>query len=525
MDRLSMRKIREILRLKDAGRSQRQIAGSVSVAIGTICGCLKRAREVGLTWEQAQSMSDTELEAVMYRNKGRRHITVRAPIDYAHVHEELHKTGVTLQLLWSEYQEGVAARDDETKPYQYSQFCELYGAWRARLKPSMRRVHRAGEKAFIDYSGKRPRIVDSQSGELQEVELFVMVLGASNYTYAEATRSQSLPDFVGSTIRAFEFFGAVPEVIVPDQLRSAVKGPDRYEPDINPTYLEMAQHYGVSVIPARPRRPKDKAKVENGVLVVQRWILARLRHRTFFSLSELNEAIKELLHVLNTRPFQKLEGCRLSAFEKLDRPAMRPLPPVRYELSDRRKARVNIDYHVSYDSRHYSVPYQLVHEEVEVRATAALIEVFARGQRVASHQRSYAARGSAVTDSAHRPLHHRDQVWPPERLIAWGAKYGPSVAAVVELTLSRYVNPEQGYRACLGLMRTAERYGAPRMNAACERALSVGIVGGPRRRYIEAILKRGLDQKTLTTSSPQGAPVQHENVRGGAYFDRKEPLH
>jgi transposase len=523
MDRLSMRKIRELLRLKEAGRSQREIASSVSAALGTVCGHLKRASELGLTWESAQTLTDAELESLMFRDKGRNVGAVRAAIDYAHVHSELHRAGVTLQLLWTEYQESVAARGDGTKPYQYSQFCELYAAWRARLKPSMRRTHRAGEKAFLDYSGKKPRVTDAETGELREVELFVMVLGASNYTYAEATRTQTLPDFVAATIRAFEYFGAVPEVLVPDQLRSAVKGPDRYEPDINATYLEMAQHYGVTVIPARPRKPKDKAKVEAGVLIVQRWILARLRNRSFFSMDELNQAVWELLDELNAQPFQKLEGCRLSAFETLDRPAMRALPAVRYELAERRKARVNIDYHVAHDHRLYSVPHALVHEQVEVRATVEVVEIFFAGERVATHRRSHGPRGSAVTDVAHRPQNHRDQVWPPERLIGWAAKYGDSVARVVEQMLARYVNPEQGYRACLGLMRTAEKYGAERTNAACERALAVGIVGGPRRQYIEAILKRGLERQPMQPT--RNAGLQHENVRGGDYYDRKETVH
>jgi transposase len=524
MDRLSMRKIREVLRLKHSGRSQREIASSVAVAVGTINGHLKRAHDAGLTWEAAQMMTDTQVEAALFREPARNVGATRAAIDYARVHCELSRDGVTLQLLWFEYQESVAARGDGTKPYQYSQFCELYAAWRVRLKPSMRRVHRAGEKAFVDYSGKRPRLVNAVTGEVTEVELFVMVLGASNYTYAEATRTQRLADFVGATIRGFEYFGAVPEVVVPDQLRSAVKGPDRYEPDINATYLEMAQHYGVTVIPARPRRPKDKAKVEGAVLIVQRWILARLRHRTFFELEELNAAVSELLDELNQKPFQKLEGCRASAFEKLERPAMRALPTVRYELAERRKARVNIDYHVVFDDRYYSVPYQHVQQPVEVRATGSTIEIFLNGERVATHRRSYASRGTALTDSAHRPANHRDQVWPPERLVGWGAKYGPAVATVVELILKRYVNPEQGYRACLGLMRTAEKYGGSRMNAACERALSAGIVGGPHRRSIEVILKRGLDLQQ-TSAPTRSTPLQHENVRGGDYYDRKEIVH
>jgi transposase len=524
-ERLSMRKIRELLRLKHLGRSQRQIASSLCVAVGTVCGQLRRVREAGMTWERAQEMTDTELESALFRDCGRNVAATRAAIDYSHIHEDLHRNGVTLQLLWSEYLDRVAARGDGTKPYQYSQFCELYGAWRSRLQPSMRIVHRAGEKAFVDYSGKKPRLWDRETGEAREVELFVMVLGASNYTYAEATLTQRLPDFVGSTIRGFEFFNGVPEMLVPDQLRSAVKGPDRYEPDINATYLEMAQHYGVVVIPARPRRPKDKAKVEVGVQVVQRWIVARLRHRRFFELDELNQALWELLDELNARPFQKLEGSRESAFEALDKPALRPLPAVRYELAERKTGRVNIDYHVEYDGRYYSVPYDRVHAEVEVRATATLVEIFQAGERVASHRRSLDRRGSPVTEPSHRPANHRHQVWPPERLIGWGASFGPSVARVVELTLGRYVNPEQGYRACLGLMRTAQQHGGPRMNAACERALSVGTVGGPRRKYIEAILKRGLEREpTPAAAATRTSLITHENVRGGDYYD-KETVH
>ena len=521
-----MRKIREALRLHEAcGRSQREIASSLSTAVGTICGYLKRAKAAGVTWERVQSMTDTEVEAALFRDAGRNQAARRATIDYAHVHHELHKSTATLELLWSEYQEGIAARGGGLKPYQYSQFCELYGAWRVRLKPSMRRVHRAGEKAFLDYSGKKPKVFDSATGEAREVELFVMVLGASNYTYADATLTQSLRDFVGSTIRGFEHFGGVPELIVPDQLRSAVKGPDRYEPDINATYLEMAQHYGVSVMPARPRKPKDKAKVEGAVLIVQRWVLARLRRRRFFSLDDLNQAISELLEELNAKPFQKLEGCRSSAFEKLDRPALRALPPLRYEFADRRDVGVNIDYHVEFDKRYYSVHHLRIHQRVEVRATAAVVEIFYDTERIASHRRSYGPIGTAVTDQAHRPENHRDQVWPPERLIAWAAKLGPAVATVVEQMLARYVHAEQGYRACLGLMRTSDRYGAARVNAACARALSAGMPGGPKRQYIETILKNGLDLQPQTISPTRGSVVQHENVRGADYYDRKETRH
>jgi len=522
-----MRKIREILRLTyECGRSQREVAISLSVSVGTICSHLKRARRAALTWERARAMTDSEVESLLYRRDNPSQASQRAPIDFGHVHQELHRSTATLELLWAEYQEGVAVRAEGLRPYQYSQFCELYKGWSKRLKPSMRCVHRAGEKVFIDYSGRKPQLVDAATGEAHDVELFVMVLGASNYTYAEATHTQSLRDFVDSNMHGLEFFGGAPEVAVPDQLRSAVKGPDRYEPDINATYLEMAQHYGMAVIPARPRKPKDKAKVEGAVLIVQRWILARIRRRTFFNLDELNQAIWELLDELNTRPFQKLEGCRRSAFIEMEQSALRALPPLRYEFAERENKGVNIDYHIEFDKRYYSVHYRRVHQRVEVRATAAIIEIFQNNERIASHRRSYGPRGTYVTAPTHRPENHQDQVWPPERLISWGAKLGSSVARVIELTLQRYANPAQGYRACLGLLRAADTYGAGRLNAACERALSVPIPGGPKRKYIEAILKKGLDQQSPAKSPNRCAAARaHENVRGGDYYDRKDTIH
>ena len=414
-----MRKIREVLRLKfEAGLSHRQVAAAVGISRGSVSDYLERAREAELTWENARGLSDAEVEAKLFQQIGRNEPSARAPVDLSWVHQELRRAGVTLQLLWSEYQAARAERADGARPYQYSQFCDLYRAYRAKLQPSMRQVHRAGEKGFIDFSGKKPRIYDPKSGEAIEVELYVMVLGASNYTYATATRTQNLEDFVGATARGLEYFGCVPEILVPDQLRSAVKKPDWSEPEINATFAEMAQHYGTAIVPARPSKPKDKAKVEVAVQVAQRWILARLRNRRFFSLAELNEAIAELCEELNTRPFKKLEGCRRSLFESLDRPSMRPLPPCRYELARWKQARVNIDYHVEYEGRYYSVPCELIGEKVELRATATVVEVWRGGARVTSHARCHGPKGTATTRPEHRPRAHREYGdWPPERLV------------------------------------------------------------------------------------------------------------
>ncbi len=516
-----MRKVREVLRLKYAqGRSEREIATATGIGRSTVRDYLARAKGAGMTWEVARELGDAEVEVRLFRHVGRSEPPSRAPVDFNWVHMELRRPGVTRQLLWSEYAEQVASGSSGCRPYQYSQFCDLYEAHRLKLQPSMRQVHRAGEKAFLDYSGKKPRIIDPTTGEVTEVELFVMVLGASNYTYAEATRTQGLSDFVGATVRGLEYFGAVPEILVPDQLRSAVKTPDRIDPEINETYAEMAQHYGTAVVPARPRKPKDKAKVEGGVLVAQRWILACLRNRRFFNLEELNAAIRELLDRLNARPFQKLEGCRRSAFEALDRPAMRPLPTHRYELGEwKLKVGVNIDYHLEYDDRFYSVPCELMNGKVDVRATATVVEVWHGGARVTSHARSYGPRGTAVTKPEHRPRAHREWgEWPPERLVRWAAQTGPKTAEVVAAILSHRTHPETGRRACLGLMRMGEKYGAGRVEAACSRAIAIG---SPTYKSVDAILKSGLDKVALPVES-ESKVVTHENIRGGDYFDRGE---
>lgn len=518
-----MRKVREVLRLKHVLKlTEREIERSVGTSHGTVGRYLKRAEEAGLVWEEAEKLSDGEVEARLFTQVGRNEPVTRAPIDFCWVHTELHRAGVTLELLWTEYTGAVAEGGSGRRPYQYSQFCELYRGYKRKLSPVMRQTHIAGKSTFIDFSGKRPRVFNGKTGEWTEVELFVMVLGASSYTYAEAVRTQTLPDFVGATVRGLEYFGGVSEILVPDQLRSAVSKPDRCEPEINATYAEMAQHYGTAVVPARPRKPKDKAKVEGGVLIAQRWILACLRNRRFFSLEALNAAIWELLERLNTRPFQKLEGCRRSAFEKLDQPALRPLPAQRYEMGEwKLGVGVNIDYHFTYDDRHYSVPCELINAKVDVRATATVIEVWRDRQRLTSHERSYEAKGTAVTKPEHRPQSHRAWgEWPPERLVGWARTKGAKTGEVATAILERGPHPESGRRACLGLMRMGDKYGDERLEAACARAL---VIGNPKLRSVEAILKSGLEKVALA-EEVESKPVVHENIRGGDYFDREEAM-
>jgi transposase len=516
-----MRKIREVLRLKDELLlSQRSISVSTGISRSTVSAYVARAERAGLTWEVAKGLSDAEVEERLFRQLGRNEPSKRAPINMGWVHQELRRPCVTLQRLWTEYQEGVASGAPGYRPYQYSQFCDLYSDYRSKLSPSMRQVHPAGEKAFVDFSGKKLRLVDAATGGETEVELFVLVLGASNYTYAEATRSQKVEDFVGATVRGFSYFGAVPAILVPDQLKSAVSKSDWCEPELNATYAEMAQHYGLAVVPARPGKPRDKAKVEACVQVAQRWIVACLRNRRFFCLEELNAAIWELLEVLNNKPFQKLEGCRRSAFESIDRPAMKPLPVQRYELGRwKQNAGVNIDYHIEYDHRYYSVPCELVNEKVDIRATEHVVEVWRGGVRVTSHERSYGPKGTAVTKPEHRPRSHREfGEWPPERLVVWAQKTGPRTAEVVLGILSRGPHPESGRRPCLALLRMGDRYGGERLEAACARAIQIN---NPTRKSVEAILKSGLDKVTVL-SEGETSGIAHENIRGGEYFDRGE---
>jgi transposase len=354
-----MRQIKEVLRMRfEHGRPVREIASAVGLSKTTVSDYIARADRLGLRWERAKDLAEREIEQQLFREPDRNKPARRAPIDLPWVHREMRRVGVTMYLLWQEYAAAAGSRGDALRPYKYSQFCDAYARYRRAQEPTMRQVHRAGEKTFVDFSGKKPHLVDPKTGELIEVELYVAVLGASDYTYAEATRTQKLADFVGATVRTFEYFGAASSVVVCDQLRSAVTVPCRYEPEINATFAELGRHYGCAIIPARPRKPRDKAKVEVGVQIAQRWILACLRHRTFFSLDELNAAITELLEKLNARRFAKgRDGCRRSAFETLDRPAMKALPPTRYELAEWRfGVGVGLDYCVVFDDRRYSVP-------------------------------------------------------------------------------------------------------------------------------------------------------------------------
>lgn len=504
-----MRQIRQTLRLHlEAGLTYAQVARALGTGKSTVGKIVLLARAADVDWAVAQTLTDEALEARLYRPAVPRQSRQLEP-DYAWIHQELKRPGVTLQLLWEEYQRGTELA------YKYTSFCIKYRAWAARLQRSMRQTHVAGERLFVDYAGQSVPVIDAATGEIRRAQIFVAVLGASNYTFACATATQNGADWVGSIIDALEFIDGTPRLIVPDQTRALIARPDRYEPSVNRLVEEMCDHYGVAVLPARPAHPRDKPKVEVGVQIVERWILARLRNRRFFSIAELNAAIRALLVDLNARPFKKLPGCRSSAFETLDRPALGALPATRMPIARFKRARVNIDYHVELDGHYYSVPHRLVRAEVELRVTATTVEAFAGNRRVAAHPYS-TRRGAHSTTPEHMPASHRaHREWTPQRLVAWGARIGVATAEVVRWQMEHRPHPEQGYRACLGLRRLARQYGDARLEAACARALSIR---SPTYRSIHSILAAGLDRQSAPATPAQGSMPHHENVRGPGYY-------
>jgi len=508
-ERLSMRKIREVLRLKwECHQSNRAIARSCRLSHSTVGEYLDRARAAGLSWPLPADLDDETLVQRLFPPTPPA-ATRQIPCpDWSYVHTELRRKGVMLRLLWVEY------REAHPDGYGYSQFCELYRGWAKRLKTSMRQVHKAGEKVFVDYAGQTVPITDPTTSEVRQAEIFVGVLGASSYTFAEGQESQTLAHWIGGHVRMFAFFGGVTELTVPDNPKVGVTHPCRYEPDVNPTYQDLAQHYGTVVLPARVRKPKDKAKVEVSVQAVEHWILARLRNRTFFSLSELNQAIRELLGELNGKLMEDFGRSRRELFELLDRPALKPLPAQPYEFAVWKKARVHIDYHVEFEHHYYSVPYALIHQEVELRATAETIEIFFKNRRVASHRR-VTAPGQHTTLTEHMPpAHQAYQEWTPERFVHWAGNIGPVTTELIQAILASRQHPQQAYRSCLGLLRLSSHYGAERLEAACRRALPAGLHS---YRGVKHILDAQLDA-VAAEEPPAEVPPAHENIRGPDYY-------
>lgn len=506
--RFVVERVREALRLKFIlNKSNREIGRILNVSKSTIATYVSRCEVFGVTsFDQLTKLSDDQLKEIIFPHSGQCQKVI--PVNFEYFHNELKRPYVTLQRLWQE----EFAKNNEF--YSYGHFCQLYKGWRQGLDISLRQSYKAGEKLFIDYAGSTVSITDRKTGEIKEAQLFVATLGASNYTYAEVTWSQKTKDFISSNINTFEFFGGTPEVLVPDNLKSAVQTACRYEPVINRTYREMAKHYSAVVIPARAGRPKDKAKVEGAVLIASRWILAALRNRTFFSLEEANEAIWEQLEEFNNKNFQKLEGSRQSVFEEIEKKELKSLPSVRFVVAEWTKSKANIDYHIEIKKCYYSVPYKLRGKVFDVRYTERTVEIFIEGKRITSHQRLH-TKGQFSTQKEHMPRGHRLNLdWPPSRIINWGRKIGPCTGILICKILEEREHPEQGFRSCMGIIRLEKSFGKERLEKACERALKIGGVG---LRSVKSILQKGLDQQQ---ELPLGetSQVEHENIRGGDYY-------
>lgn len=507
---IAMRHVKDILRLKHQNHlSVREIAGSCGLPTSTVGDYLSRAEAAGLGWPLPEDLTQPQLmERLMGTEPPAQPDAPAKPLpDWPAMHEQLRPKGVTLQLLWQEY------RRDHPDGYRYSRFCELYDQWAKTLDPVLRQSHQPGQKLFVDWAGQKVPIHHAD-GTVTEASLFVAVLGFSNKTYAEAFPNEQLEHWISGHCHAFAYCGGVSRAVVPDNPKTAVIHACRYEPVLHQTYQEMAAHYGTVILPARPKKPRDKAKVETGVQIAERHLLAPLRDRRFFSVAELNQALRPQLEKLNAQPFQKLEGSRNSWFESQEKGQLLPLPAQPFELAVWTKAKVNIDYHAAVDNHFYSVPYQLVHRELDVRSTAHTVELFHQGKRVAAHVRSYAA-GKFTTVEDHRPKSHQRYLdWTPSRMVEWAAKTGPQCAKVVEHILQNRPHPEMGFRSCLGIIRLGKGVGAQRLEAACARALRFGTCS---YRSIKSILENGLDRQPQEPELPLNSPA-HENVRGQMYY-------
>ena len=516
--RLFMRKTSEILRLKhEVGLSRRQIACSLGLTHPTVSKYLESARAAGLTWPLPEDLDEDRLHQLLFPEADdlvEPSRPARPLPDMADIHKALRRKHVTLQLLWEEY------RAEHPDGYSYTQFCEHYNRWKAPLDVTLRQRHIAGEKTFLDWAGKTLRWRHPETGQDHPAYLFVAVLGASDYVFAEASADQKLDAWVETHIHMGDFYGGVTRLWIPDNAKTGVVKPCYYEPKIHRTYQELADHYGVAILPTRTHAPKDKAKVENAVLHAERRILARLGDQDFFSIGAVNVAIRTCLKELNARPFQKMAGSRLELFEELDQPALQPLPSHRYQLGEWRTAKANIDYHVQVDWHCYSVPYQLTQQTIEVRLSARTVELFHKGRRVAAHRRSR-VKGGFTTDPAHRPKAHAKHLnWSPGRLIDWARTVGPQCAQVVSHIFAHKPHPEQGYRSCMGILRLATGYGDERLEAACRRALALDVIS---YQSIKSILKTKLDQQPLPLEEERRVTVaDHDNIRGQAYYQTQE---
>jgi len=505
-----MRKIRDVLRLTHAiGMSRRLVGEATGIGKTAVGDYVRRAAVAGLSWPLPDELDDAALERRVFPPTDASSSAVRTEPDWSHIHTELKGRGVTLALLWQEY------RAEHAQGYAYSWFCERYGDWRKCISPTMRQTHVAGEKLFVDWAGDTIPVFDAATGEEHRAHIFVAALGASNYTYAEARWTESLPDWIGAHVNGLAAIGGVPKALVPDNLKAGITKPSRYEPGVNRTYQDLADHYGCVVLPTRVRKPRDKAKVEVAVLIVERFVLAKLRNRRFFSLDELNAEVRECVATINAKVMKKLTRSRRELLETVDRPALKELPNEPYRYAEWKRCGVAPDYHVEVAGHYYSVPAKLIREIVEARVTSTTVEIFHKGQRVASHAFS-AVRSRHTTITEHMPSAHRRYAeWTPARMMSEAAKIGPATAALFEAIMKAKPHPEQGFRSCLGIMRLVRTYGSERVEAASQRGNDIGAT---TYGSIASILKTGLDKAYVNSKAPDGPPIRHANIRGRGYY-------
>ena len=507
--RVSMRKIREVLRLThELGLSVRQVRDATGVGKTAVAEYLARAKVIGITWPIPDDLTDAELERRLFVPPGFHDGPTKPVPDWTKVHEELKRRGVTLMILWEEH------RAECPDGHGYSQFCELYGRWRKKLSPTMRQTHLAGDKLFVDWAGDTVDIINPATGEVHAAHLFVAVLGASSYTYAEARWTETLPDWIDAHVNALDFLGGAPKAAVPDNLKTGITKPSRYEPGINRTYQDLAGHYGFVDLPARVRKPRDKAKVEAAVGIVSRYVLGRLRNRCFFSLEELNAAVRDWVTRINAKMMKRLEQSREQLFEKLDKPALMALPAERYQYAEWKRCTVAPDYHVEVDSHYYSVPFRLLRETVEARFTGTTVELFHKGMRIASHPRSRLAHKHSTTPEHMPSSHRRYAEWTPQRMLREAEKIGPATTALLQAIMKAKPHPEQGFRSCLGILQLAKSYGVARLEAASQRGNDIRAT---TYGSIKSILQNGLDKAYAKPKTPDASPT-HANIRGREYY-------
>ena len=505
-----MRKIRDVLRLTHGiGMSRRLVGEATGIGKTAVGDYVRRAAVAGLSWPLPDELDDAALERRVFPPTDASSSAVRTEPDWSHIHTELKGRGVTLALLWQEY------RAEHAQGYAYSWFCERYGDWRKCISPTMRQTHVAGEKLFVDWAGATIPVFDAATGEEHRAHIFVAALGASNYTYAEARWTETLPDWIGAHVNGLAAIGGVPKALVPDNLKAGITKPSRYEPGVNRTYQDLADHYGCVVLPTRVRKPRDKAKVEVAVLIVERFVLAKLRNRRFFSLDELNAEVRECVATINAKVMKKLTRSRRELLETVDRPALKELPNEPYRYAEWKRCGVAPDYHVEVAGHYYSVPAKLIREIVEARVTSTTVEIFHKGQRVASHAFS-AVRSRHTTITEHMPSAHRRYAeWTPARMMSEAARIGPATAALFEAIMKAKPHPEQGFRSCLGIVGLARSYGMTRLEAASRRGNDIGAT---TYGSIKSILQNGLDKAYANSKAPDGPPIRHANIRGRGYY-------